>query len=558
MSDDAGRQGGLTRKQLLGTGAGAAAAALLSRNLGIDAALGAGKGGEGLDGKNVILFITDQERAIQHFPPNWRRENLPGMRRLLRHGLSFESACTAACMCSPSRSSMMTGYFPAQHGVKYTLEQSMPTKKYPQVNLPTSLPNLGTVMAAANYEVVYKGKWHCAKSQQEEEELENPEAKPSDLERYGFERWDPPDAGANQTIPEAGGGYTNNDGRIVESKGDYKESKEGALQYLDTRAGKGPRPFFLVISLVNPHDVLFYPSRTFEESGYDASWLAGDIEVPRTNEEDLSTKPTVQEQFLKIFNLTGKPSSEAEKRGYLNFYGNLMRSSDNYLVEVLNKLEAKGLYEDTLIIRTSDHGEMGLTHGGLRQKNFNFYEETLKVPLIYSNPKMFPKPVTSDALISHVDLLPTLANLAGAPKSARRNWQGVDYSDIVLNPHRGKEPQDYVAFTYDDFQSGQPSGPYPKQPNHVVSIREKRWKLAKYVDIETKVKKPTGKIVEKAGPEPPQWEMYDLKTDPYEEVNLAFEGYERTPAQEKQFLRLKKKLERVEATRLQPLAKSPS
>ncbi|HXF32813.1 MAG TPA: sulfatase-like hydrolase/transferase [Solirubrobacterales bacterium] len=542
MSDADRREGGLTRKQLLGTGAGAAAAALLSRGLGVDAAFGAPKG-EGLNGKNVILFLTDQERAIQHFPADWMRENLPGMRRLRRHGLSFETACTAACMCSPSRSSLMTGYFPAQHGVKYTLESNMEASEYPQVNLPTELPNLGTVMAASGYDVVYKGKWHCAKPANGTDE-------PSDLERYGFNRWDPPDAGANQSIPQAGGGYTNNDGRIIESKGPYQEAKEGAMQYIESVAS-AQQPFFLVISLVNPHDVLFYPSKTFEESGYDSSWLAGDIEVPPTNEEDLSTKPSVQEEFLKIFNLTGKPKKEAEKRAYLNFYGNLMRSSDNYLVEVLNKLEAKGLYEDTLIIRTSDHGEMGLSHGGLRQKNFNFYEESLKVPLVYSNPKMFPRPETSDALVSHVDLLPTLASLAGAPKSARRNWQGVDYSDIVLNPGRGKEPQDYVAFSYDDFQSGQSHGPYPKQPNHVRSIREKRWKLAKYVDIKTVVK--NGEPVEIKGPKPPQWEMYDLKTDPNEEVNLAFEGYERTAAQEAQFVRLKKKLERVEKTRFKPL-----
>ncbi len=547
MSDDQRREGGLTRKQLLGAGAGAAAAAVLSPSLGLDKALAAPSGG-GLGGKNVILFLTDQERAIQHFPANWMRENLPGMRRLRRHGLSFETACAAACMCSPSRSSLMTGYFPAQHGVKYTLETNMPESEFPQVNLPlpSSLPNLGTVMRAAGYNVVYKGKWHCAKPAGAEDE-------PSDLERYGFDRWDPPDAGANQTIPQAGGGYTDNDGRIVESKGAYQEAKEGALQYLDSVADL-QQPFFLVISLVNPHDVLFYPSKTFEESGYDDSWLAGDIEVPPTNEEDLSTKPSVQEEFLRIFNLTGKPRKAAEKRAYLNFYGNLMRSSDNYLVEVLDKLESKGLYDDTLIIRTSDHGEMGLSHGGLRQKNFNVYEESLKVPLVYSNPKMFPRPVTSDALVSHVDLLPTLASLAGAPKSARRNWQGVDYSDIVLHPGRGKEPQDYVAFTYDDFQSGQSHGPYPKQPNHVVSIREKRWKVAKYVDIRTSVE--GGQPVERRGPKPPQWEMYDLKTDPHEEVNLAYEGYERTPLQEREFLRLKRKLAKVEKTRLRPLAKA--
>jgi choline-sulfatase len=547
MTDEARRQGGMTRKQLLGTGAAAAAGAVLSRGLGVEQAFGAPKS-EGLAGKNVILFLTDQERAIQHFPADWLRENLPGMRRLRRHGLSFESACTAACMCSPSRSSMMTGFFPAQHGVKYTLEEGMPANEFPQVNLPEALPNLGTIMSAAGYDVVYKGKWHCAKPAGSTDE-------PSDLERYGFNRWDPPDAGANQSIPEAGGGYTNNDGRIIEDKGNYKEAKEGALQYLDSVATV-QQPFFLVISLVNPHDVLFYPSKTFDESGYDTSWLAGDIEIPPTNEEDLSTKPSVQEEFLNIFNLTGKPKSDSEKRGYMNFYGNLMRSSDNYLVEVLNKLEAKGLYEDTLIIRTSDHGEMGLSHGGLRQKNFNFYEETLKVPLVYSNPKMFPRPVTSDALVSHVDLVPTLASLAGTPKSARARWQGVDYSDVVLKPERSKEPQDYIAFTYDDYQSGQSNGVYPKQPRHVRSIREKRWKLAKYVDIEVKIV--NGKPIEYTPKKaiPTQWEMYDLKTDPNEEVNLAFDGYERTPAQDAQFARLKKKLEKVEATRLSPLARS--
>ena len=127
-------------------------------------------------GKVLENDPSGQERAIQHFPADWMRENLPGMRRLRRHGLSFETACTAACMCSPSRSSLMTGYFPAQHGVKYTLEENMPATEYPQVDLPTGLPNLGTVMRAAGYHVAYKGKWHCSKPATPHE------AVPADLE----------------------------------------------------------------------------------------------------------------------------------------------------------------------------------------------------------------------------------------------------------------------------------------------------------------------------------------------------------------------------------------
>ena len=247
----------------------------------------------------------------------------------------------------------------------------------------------------------------------------------------------------------------------------------------------------------------------------------------------------MQAEFLRIFNLTGKLKTPQEKRNYLNFYGNLMRSSDNYLVNVLDKLEETGLFDNTLVVRTADHGEMGLTHGGMRQKNFNFYEEATRIPLVYSNPTLFPKPVQTDALVSHVDFLPTLASLAAAPKSARAKWEGVDYSSLVLHPSSGRSTQDYVVFTYDDFQSGQAHGPYPKPPNHIVSIREGRWKIAKYYDVEHKKR--------------PQWEMYDLKTDPLEKTNLAFKDYKRSPTEEKQFQRLKRKLARVEKTRLQPL-----
>src|SRR4051794_18275806 len=74
-----------------------------------------------LAGMNVILFLTDQERAIQHFPDGWEAANLPGMTRLREHGLSFENAFCSSCMCSPSRASLFTGLFPAQHEVTDTL-----------------------------------------------------------------------------------------------------------------------------------------------------------------------------------------------------------------------------------------------------------------------------------------------------------------------------------------------------------------------------------------------------------------------------------------------------
>src|SRR5439155_13645794 len=404
-------------------------------------------------GKNVVLFITDQERAIQHFPVNWERDNLPGLTRLKRNGLSFENAFTDACMCSPARSTLMTGYFTAQHGVKYTLEENMSDPhRYPQVVLPLDLPNIASVASAAGYNVIYKGKWHCSKPAGSDWE-------PSDLATYGFQRWDPPDAGANQDPDQAGGGTANNDGRFMRQHGRWQDGDEGALTYLIEEAAR-QQPFFLIISLVNPHDVLFYPSN-YKDNGYDSSWLLGDIGVPETIDEHLSTKPHVQQQFLDITNLgLGQLSTRRMQRHYLNFYGNLMKLQDRYLVRVLDTLEALGLRDNTLIIRTSDHGEMGLAHGGLRQKNFNFYEETLRIPLVYSNPLLYRKPHSVKGLVSHVDFLPTLASLLDAPATARADWQGIDYSTTVLDAQESFI-QDYIVFTYDDFQSGQAHGPYP-------------------------------------------------------------------------------------------------
>ena len=82
--------------------------------------------------------------------------------------------------------------------------------------------------------------------------------------------------------------------------------------------------------------------------------------------------------------------------------------------------------------------------------------------------------------------------------------------------------------------------PTPNRARLFVSVREHRYKIARYYDVNGKV--------------PPQWEMYDLKTDPLERTNLAYKHYRRTPQQQREYKRLKRKLARVERRRLQPLS----
>jgi hypothetical protein len=98
-------------------------------------------------------------------------------------------------------------------------------------------------------------------------------------------------------------------------------------------------------------------------------------------------------------------------------------------------------------------------------------------------------------------------------------------------------------FTYDDYQSGQASALHPYGANHISSIRESRWKLARYYDP-----------MELA---PTEYEMYDLHSDSSEKRNLAAPGFSRSPLQQREFNRLKKKLARVEKTRLGPISGTP-
>ncbi|MEP9364877.1 sulfatase-like hydrolase/transferase [Nocardioides sp. CN2-186] len=487
-------------------------------------------------GKNVLIFITDQQRKTMHFPAGWEEKNLPGMTRLKKNGVSFENAFCNTAMCSPSRATLFTGLYPAQHGVKYTLEEDMPADQYPQVELSTELVNLASVMKAAGYDVVYKGKWHLSKPVGDD-------WSPEDLARYGFDRWSPPDGGSNQDIDEAGGGIVDHDGHYMNDDGDAADGTEGVLKFLTTRT-EGDKPWCLVVALINPHDALFYPGPAnmtppkYVQAGYDDSWLVGDIGLPVTFNEDLSTKPKCQAQFAKLFGASGPLRNQQMMINYLNFYGNLLKLADQYLVDILDTLESTGQLDDTVVVRTADHGEMALAHT-MRQKSFNAYEETIHMPMVFSNPVLYPKARKSEQLISHVDLLPTLAALVEAPASARSSdWQGIDYSAHVLGK-AVKPTQDRVVFTFDDWQSGQSQGPYIPAPNHIVMVREKRWKLAKYYD--------------ESGKKPSEWEMYDLQRDPLERHNLAYKPAAMTPKQRAEFKRLRARIKEIEKRKLQPL-----
>lgn len=519
---------------------------------------------------NILLLITDQQRRPRHWPQDsgWLRELMPNEAELARTGLSFRNGFCNTAMCSPSRATLFTGRYPAEHGVELTLTaadlrpdpRNLPAvartvagvlrsgaaprgrvlerfisgalrlgpKAGGEAELAPDLPSLPRLLRAAEYEVAYKGKWHLTHPSEAAtgEGLlggwTNADAARL-ADEYGFADWDPPDAGENTKAENFGGG----------NAGEGDGWDEVYTQQVERWLGRAdlPEPFCLVVSLVNPHDVLGYPA-SFRRGGYDpADFRDLGVELPPTVDEDLRGKPAVQALMrIGMDAYLGGLQGQRAQLDYVNFYAHLHRVVDEKVGRLLAALGDAGdpgsLRSRTVVVRCSDHGEMGLSHGGLRQKAFNAYEETINVPIVVSNPVLFGEPAETDAFASLVDLLPTIAGLAGAntegaglrgrdlapvlARHARPRREALAAAPVDLTSVIERSPaesvQEEVHFTYDDHQAGTASQEAPGQPNRVRAVRTASHKYAVYCD-------PTGR-------EPTEHEMYDLERDPNERRNL--------------------------------------
>jgi choline-sulfatase len=517
---------------------------------------------------NLLVVITDQMRAPQHWPDErgWLAELMPNDTELARTGLRFNNAFTNTAMCSPSRATLFTGRFPAEHGVDLTLtaadlrpdlqntpavvatmarilrrREAPPRRVLQQFAkgalrigesagnepvLPPQMPNMATLLREAGYHVAYKGKWHLTHPSSGDDGLLGGwgGADEEKIERdYGFGEWEAPDAGENAKAENFGGG---NAGRGEGWDEVYTRQAESWLARAEL-----PEPFCLVVSLINPHDVLGYPA-SYERGGYSRDEFRElGVELPPTLDEDLSTKPSVHSLMrLGMAAYMGPLRDREAKLDYVNFYAHLHRLVDEKIGRLLEAMggadDPGSLRSRTVVVRCADHGEMGLSHGGLRQKTFNVYEETINVPLVVSNPLLFPQGAETDALASLVDVLPTALTLAGreipdelrgrdltpilaeagTPKPEPASRTGIDLSPVWEHPAPALSVRDWIHFTYDDHQAGTAMREAPGQPNRIRAIRTPTAKYARYFD-------PNGKRRD-------EYELYDLDRDPFEVHNL--------------------------------------
>lgn len=535
------------------------------------------------DRPDIVILMTDEERAVPPYEADdvlaWRHRTLTGRRWFDEHGVSFNRHYTGSLACVPSRPTIFTGQYPDLHGVTQTDGIG---KAYNDSRMrwlrPAEVPTLGNWFRAAGYDTHYDGKWHISHADLEDPETGHILATNDDdgvvdpaavqayldadpLAPYGFSGWVGPEP--------HGAGLANSglrrDPLIADRVVAWLEDR-----YARRRAGDADalRPFLLVASFVNPHDIVLFPTWAVRSPLKPSPLDPPHIPPAPTADEDLRDKPAAQIAFRESYYSGYGPAEAIEgvyrlrSQHYRDLYYRLHAEVDGPLDRV-RRAVTEGGSDNAVLVRTADHGDLLGAHGGLHQKWFNLYDEATRVPLcIVRTGTGATAARTVEAPTSHVDLVPTLLGAAGVDVDAVAAVLREDFSEVHPLPGRdlmevvdGAPADDDRAvylMTRDNMLEGDsdasglgrmlkrtanpPVGLRIRLPAHtaanfeglVVRLDGRLWKLVRSFDDPATWTEPgvrhlaangPGGEVYRASPLDDQWELYDLTADPIEVRN---------------------------------------
>ena len=568
---------------------------------------------------NFLFMIVDELRFPTIYESDelkeWRKENLLTQEILSEKGMTFLKHYIGSTACSPSRTTLFTGQYPSLHGVTQTTGAAKGAFDDNVFWLDhNTVPTLGNYFKTAGYQTFWKGKWHLsdedilipgshhALSIYNEKGIPDPKnnklyLNANRLKDFGFEGW---------IGPEPHGADPRNSGSSAAIGLDGRDSVYSAevidlIESLEN--GENDKPWLIVSSLVNPHDITLFGLVTRLKANYNFQIdpSVPNIQPSPTFNENLQTKPKAQSSYKAVYQKAFQPTLDSNY--YRRLYYSLQKNADEELFKIYTALADSSFYDNTIIIFTSDHGTLLGAHGGLFQKWHNAYEEALHVPLIIHSPKLFSEPKTTETITSHVDILPTLLTLAGidieqvqaslaTSHSEVHPFVGRDLSPLILSKDDFQFDNETIYFMTDDEvskglnQTTLKGEPYSSviQPNHLESIITKLptgklgeveiWKYTRYFDnpqfwsnpnkedIETNVlltteisnkKEVTIHLqTTKTVPVKEEYELYNLTRDPLEVRNLAYPKYQTSESKRVQIQLAKLLEDQRELKRLSP------
>jgi arylsulfatase A-like enzyme len=342
---------------------------------------------------NILFLMTDQMqgRVLEPDSPCIT----PNFDRLAARGVRFQRAYTPNAVCSPARASLMTGLLPHNHGVLYVTH----TVDEDQSALRTEHPHWAQRLVETGYNTGFFGKWHVERSNQ--------------LEQFG---WQTQAEVEGKSLPD---GVTFSLEKWLETPG-YRPNRfygvcdappeergvgkrvNAALAWLDEVTG-GEDPWCCFVSVLEPHDPFYCGEEAFAQYDVDTLPLQPNVH------DDLRGRPGIYRKAARVW----QDWTDREHREAAACYYASITEIDAQFGRILDRLEAAGHLENTLVVLTSDHGELLGAHG-LYCKNYSAAEEIYNVPLVVAGPGV-AQGESSDARVGLHDLCPTLLAAVGLP-----------------------------------------------------------------------------------------------------------------------------------------------
>ncbi len=406
---------------------------------------------------NVLLIITDDQGVWDTGVSGNPHIDTPHMDRLAREGVRF-SRFYAAPVCAPTRAGLMTG--------RYYLRTGLYNTRFGGDTLGIGEITVAQLLKKAGYRTGLFGKWHLGKYYGYQ-----PDQRGFDrfLGHYHghMERYEFPDQIVENGRPVEARGYVSD--LFTDAAGDFI-------------AESGKDPFFCVLAFNAPH----------------SPWILD------TSHYGQPEGDKILEKYLG----RGLPLREA--RIY-----SLVDRVDVNIGRILARLEELDLQEDTVVLFMSDNGGVSkFFKAGIRGNKAQVYEGGVRSPLFVRWPGKFPAGGVVSGQAWHVDIMPTLCELAGVDLPTDREFDGVSLLSLLV-AGKGKKHHDYVYHTWDR---------YVPNPDNRWSISDQRYKLL-------------GQVGTGGTPDPAKWMLFDLEKDSSEETNIAKKNPETVQRLREEFLR---------------------
>lgn len=425
---------------------------------------------------NIVLFMTDHQRNDGIGMVQCGREVTPNLNHLAEEGVRFERAYDVCPLCVPARTALATGVYPTETRVVYNDLKGGADKAYVPIH---------KVLQNAGYRVGHVGVDHIRTT---------PLMKDQGLDFFvnesDYKAW-----------AEARGIVTKRSDKQItyvseEVDGEYMEKvysghqvmpwtysieqfkdyyfKERALEFLQEESEK---PFALFVYLWAPHPPLTVPEPYYSMYDPEKIVLPDNVGIPAEKEPVLRRKGVPAQLADGV--------SMAEWRKAWAAHMGLTTMADHFFGEITEELKKQGVYDETCILYTSDHGE-NLGQHGMYQK-MEMYEEAVHVPFVLKMPNGAHG--TIDEVISHLDIYPTFCELAGLEAGDKEG------NSLIPVLERGKGDEDRIVYAQ-----------YSGNPGYGTVRRAAISKDYKYVYDSDH-----------------QHELYDLRKDPCEMHNAAGE-----------------------------------